>query len=77
MISNADLNGKLVQAHDPELTLYARRELKGTPALVVGGHDINRVRRVEGRTRHGPGRRARLWLTHNLTALMALTGGKA
>jgi hypothetical protein len=77
MLSNAALNSKTVQAHDSELALYARRELMGTPAMLVGTHDINRVHRAARRTKHGPARRASLWMTHNLAALMALAGGKA
>jgi hypothetical protein len=76
MISNAEINRKLVQAHDPELALYTRRELLGTPAILVGAHDTNRVRRKVRRT-HGPARRAGMWVTHNLAALMALSGGRA
>lgn len=77
MISNAELNAKLVPAHDSELSLYTRRELMGTPAMLVGAHDISSVRKGVGRTRHGPARRASMWLTHNLAALVALTGGRA
>jgi putative alpha-1,2-mannosidase len=42
---------------------------------LVGAHDTNRVRRG-GRSR-GSARRAGLWVTHNLAALVALTGGRA
>ncbi len=77
MISNAELNAKLVPAHDSELALYTRRELTGTPAMLVGAHDISSVSKAANRTRHGPARRASMWLTHNLAVLAALTGGKA
>jgi hypothetical protein len=77
MISNAALNTKLVPAHDSELALYARRELTGTTAMLVGAHEVSSVRKVASRTRHGPARRASMWLTHNLAALVALNGGKA
>ncbi len=77
MISNAELNAKFVQAHDSELALYTKRELTGTPAMLVGAHDISSLRKGVGQPRHGPARRASMWLTHNLAALMALTGGRA
>jgi hypothetical protein len=76
MISNAEINRKLVQAHDPELALYTKRELLGTPAILVGAHDTNSVRR-NGRRAHGSAHRAGMWVTHNLTALVALSGGRA
>jgi hypothetical protein len=77
MISNAELNAKLVQAHNSELALYTKRELTGTPAMLVGTHDMSSVRKVASRTRHGPARRASLWVSHNLAVLADLTGGKA
>jgi hypothetical protein len=76
MISNAEINGKLVQAHDPELALYIRRELLGSPAILVGAHDTNRVRK-RLRPPHGRAHRAGMWITHSLAVLTSMGGGRA
>jgi hypothetical protein len=70
MISNAAMFSKQVQVHDQELTLYARRELYGSPAVLVGRHEIYRPPRHGPGNRPGPMHRAGLWLSHGLAIIL-------
>ena len=77
MINNAAVYQKPEYAHDSELALYAKRELLGSPAVLVGAHEANSHRQMRTRRSVGRARRAGVWVSHHLAALMVLTGGRA
>ncbi|MBI0584258.1 MAG: hypothetical protein ISF22_08540 [Methanomassiliicoccus sp.] len=72
MISNASIYSNNLPVHDQELSQYARRELKASPAVLMKGrHGSNSTPTGRCPTCHGPVRRAGMWLTHGLMVLIS------
>lgn len=70
MMSNAALFSNQVPVHHQEITFYARRELNGSPAVLLGRHETYRPTRHRSGIRSGPMRRAGRWFSHGLLFLL-------